>query len=719
MAFLRIFMRTFPTLPGQWLARRGISVSRASSVLGGLALLLLAVTLGVRSFGPPLSRWSEPADFVNAAVPVASATRDLADLRAGAVLRVISRRGPAGAILGESERALLEEFARAEGLRVEFAGAPAAQLLRLLASGSADLVAGARTTEVPGGVGFTLPWGVSGIQVVGRIGAGRIRNEADLVTRQVAVKPSSPIWNRLARLAAAHPTMDLVAIPEQDRIGTMLDGVSSGRYDLIVADSAQLEPYLQRHPDLQVALDLTAGEPRSWAVRSDAPDLLASLNRFLNRRHLEIEAARSYREDLAALAERRVLRLVTVPGPVNYHAVHGRLKGFEYDLVRRFAERHRMRVEVVTADSVEEMQRLLLAGRGDVIAASLPAASAGSDLAATRAYDFAAPVVIARAGDAPLVDVSDLAGRRLLLPGDSPWLDLVRALQRRGIGVDIETPDDALTAEEALQRVADGRSDLALIASNRVRAQFARQLELRAQFALAEPAPMSWLVRGSDRQLLAALDAFLDETYQSGYYKALYSRYVERPAPVHAAVVAGMEQISPYDGIVRQVAAQYDFDWRLIVAQMFQESHFNPNAESVAGASGLMQLLPTTAASIGAGDLADPASNIRAGLKYMDFLRSQFEDDLNLQDRTWFTLAAYNAGFARVQRARARAEAMNLDPDRWFDNVEVAMLALGKSTDQSCNCSQAAVYVRDIRSRYNSYLHLARNMAPGVDTPSI
>lgn len=720
MGILRIFARILPTRPRQWLLQRGVSVSRASGFLGGLALLSLAVIVGVQTLGPPLSRRTGSPDPRPVPVSPGESTRDLADLRAGAALRVISRRGPAGVILGESERALLEDFARSEGLRVDFIGAPTPQLLKLLASGQADLVAGARTVEVPEGVGFTLPWGVSGMQVVGRIGAGRIRNDADLVTRQVAAKPSSPVWGRLTRLAASHPTMDLVAIPEHETIGAMLDGITSGRYDLVVADSAQLEPHLQRHLDLQVALDLTAGEPRSWAVRTASTDLLAALNRFLNRRHLEVEAARSYREDLAGLAERRVLRLVTVPGPVNYFAVHGRLKGFEYELVRRFAERNRMRVDVVTAESVDEMRRLLLAGRGDVIAASLPAASAGTELAATHPYDFAAPVVIARADDAPLVDVADLAGRSLLLPGDSPWGETVRALQQRGIDVDIEQVDGPVTTEEALMRVADGRSDLALISSNRVRAQFARQLELRAQFTLTEPAPVSWMVRGTDRQLLAALDAFIEETYQSGYYKALYTRYVERPAPAgDAALLAQSDRISPYDDIVRQYAASYDFDWRLIVAQMFQESHFNPQAESVAGASGLMQLMPTTAEYIGAGDLADPESNIRAGLKYMDYLRSQFEDHLTLQERTWFTLAAYNAGLGRVQRARARAVAMDLDPDRWFDNVEVAMLALGKSTDSTCQCSQAAVYVRDIRSRYNSYLHLTRNRGAVDPAPSI
>lgn len=719
MEFLRIFLTTLPAQPRQWLEKRGVSVRRASNYLGGLALLMLVMIVGISSLGPPLDAGTNPADRLIAAEGDRGIPRDLADLRARGEIRIVSRRGPGGVILGEAERELLEEFARSQGLRAEFVGATLPGLMPMLARGQVDLVAGARTVEVPEGVGFTLPWGVSGMQVVGRVGAGRIRNEADLVTRQVAAKPSSPVWGQLTRLAGAHPTMDLVAIPENERVAAMLEGVSSGRYDLVVADSAQLEAYLPRHLDLQVALDLTAGEPRSWAIRSEAVDLLTALNSFLHRRHLELEAAHSYREDLAGLKERRVLRLVTVPGPVNYYASHGRLKGFEYELVRRFAERNRMRVDVVTADSVEEMRRLLLAGRGDLIAAAVPAGMAGADLAATRPYDFAAPVVIGRAGDRALVDASDLAGRRLLLPTESPWLESVRALQARGVAVEIEQAEGTLTSEQALGRVADGSSDLALIGSNMVRAQFARRLELRAQFMLTEPAPMAWMVRGTDRQLLAALDEFLAETYQSGFYKALYSRYVERPAPAGAStLVAKSEKISPYDDIVQEYAAHYDFDWRLIVAQMFQESHFNPNAESVAGASGLMQMLPTTAADIGAGDLADPRSNIRAGLKYLDFLRGQFEDDLNLQDRTWFTLAAYNAGLARVQRARARAAAMDLDPDRWFDNVEVAMLSLGKAADSGCNCSQAAVYVRDIRSRYNSYLHLARDMESGVAAPS-
>jgi membrane-bound lytic murein transglycosylase F len=691
--------------------------------------MAVATGIGIRSLGPPLTG-ERPSRAGNApSLSAGTDTGDLPELRARGEVRIVCRLGASGIILDPAERELLEAFARSQGLRAEFAGAERHALLTALQSGRADIAAGTLGVEVQEGVHFTLPWGVSGVQVVGRMGAGRLRNESDLTTRQVAAKRSSPAWGQLERLASSNPTMDLVAIPESEDIEALLAGVTSGRYDLLVADSAQLGGQLSRYPELLVALDLTAGEPRSWAVRSSAAALLGSLNSFLNRRHLELEAARSYREDLAALRERRVLRLITVPGPVNYFIRHGRLKGFDYELVKRFAERHRMRVDVVTAGSVGEMRRLLLSGRGDVGAASLPASVAGAGLAATRPYDYVAPVVIARAGEPPLVDVADLTGRSLVLPAESPYRDRVLALRRKGVDVRLETarrPPRNLNTGDVLARVAAGQSDLTLIGSSLVRAEFARHLQLRGQFALSEPEPVSWLVRATDRQLLNAMDEFIGEVYPSGFYKALYTRYVERPAfrTENAMTAAGQDSISPYDDIVREYAAHYDFDWRLIVAQMFQESHFDPDAESAAGASGLMQMLPDTASFVGAGDLADPRSNIRAGVKYMNFLRSQFEERLTLQDRTWFTLAAYNAGLGRVRKARARAAEMNLDPDRWFDNVELAMMSFARPAADAaagpvaCRCGQAVVYVRDIRSRYNSYLHLTRDFDSGSVGPS-
>ena len=179
--------------------------------------------------------------------------------------------------------------------------------------------------------------------------------------------------------------------------------------------------------------------------------------------------------------------------------------------------------------------------------------------------------------------------------------------------------------------------------------------------------------------------------------------------------MAGVEKLSPYDDIVHKVAQHYDFDWRLIVAQMYQESQFDPNAISYAGAEGLMQIIPETADLLGLADSYDPAASIQAGVRYMDYLRDKFVEEELSEDRVWFSLAAYNAGYNRVQRARKLATQMNLDSNKWFDNVELAMMAMAKPVwkdgelAQNCRCGQTVVYVRDIRTLYNNYVRLTRS----------
>jgi membrane-bound lytic murein transglycosylase F len=507
----------------------------------------------------------------------------------------------------------------------------------------------------------------------------------------------------------------------------MLEQVQTGRYDLAVAESMSLEPLLPRFLDLTVAFDLTPGEPRSWAVHEGSIALLDSLNQFLNRRHLEMELARIYREDLPELLDRKLLRLITYRGPSNYYFDRGRLRGFEYELVRRFADAHRMRLDVVIAHSHEEMRRLLLEGRGDLIAAGVPEGGFGeARFASTRTTDFVAPVVIGREDEPPLRDARDLAGRRIVLAPESPYRELLIGLQAQGIALEIADADPALDIEGTLFRVARGMYDLTLIGSHQVKPELGRQINLQAHFALAEPAPAAWVVRRGDTQLRAALNDYLAREFRKGYYNVLYSKYIENPQPLPGDAERLTEQrLSPWDEIVHEYADHYGFDWRLIVAQMYQESHFNPDAVSYAGASGLMQILPTTAEFMGAGDINDPRQGIETGIRYLDHLRSQFEEDLLLEDRTWFTLAAYNAGPQRIQRARRLAAEMNLDQDRWFDNVEKAMmrLAVPYTRDgevvRDCRCGQTVVYVRDIRTRYTNYVRLTQSLrTAAVEAPA-
>jgi membrane-bound lytic murein transglycosylase F len=127
-----------------------------------------------------------------------------------------------------------------------------------------------------------------------------------------------------------------------------------------------------------------------------------------------------------------------------------------------------------------------------------------------------------------------------------------------------------------------------------------------------------------------------------------------------------------------------------------------------------MQLLPRTARELGFVDLHDPETAIHAGVKYMNWLRDRFEPELPVRDRLLFTLAAYNAGAGHVRDARRLAARLGKNPDRWFDNVEEAMLLLSRrqffsnATHGYCRCREPVNYVREVWMRYNAYVGALR-----------
>ncbi len=228
----------------------------------------------------------------------------------------------------------------------------------------------------------------------------------------------------------------------------------------------------------------------------------------------------------------------------------------------------------------------------------------------------------------------------------------------------------------------------------------------RADEFLAADALQVWSMMAASTDLQKAVDAFLSKEYRSEFYNVNYRKYFADRVEERNAKHIRTEKLSPYDKIAKAYAARYNFDWRLIVAQMYMESRFNPAVVSHMGAEGLMQVLPATANEMGFSDVTSPEQGIHAGVQYMDWLRQRFdEQDLTIQDRTWFSLASYNAGLARVQRARKLAAELGLDPNRWFGNVEIAIRKIS-----GCHCSQTVAYVSDIRNLYDAYVQMINSI---------
>lgn len=178
--------------------------------------------------------------------------------------------------------------------------------------------------------------------------------------------------------------------------------------------------------------------------------------------------------------------------------------------------------------------------------------------------------------------------------------------------------------------------------------------------------------------------------------------------------------ISHYDGYFQRYAAGIRWDWRLIAAQCYQESTFDPQARSWAGACGLMQIMPSTADHLGLArsDMYDPEKNIEAAVRYIGELEHTFSDIREQGERVKFVLAAYNGGHFHIRDAMALAQKNGHNPLRWG---EVEPYVLGLAQPQYYNDpivkygymrgSETVDYVRKIHERWNSYrgVHMPRS----------
>jgi len=192
------------------------------------------------------------------------------------------------------------------------------------------------------------------------------------------------------------------------------------------------------------------------------------------------------------------------------------------------------------------------------------------------------------------------------------------------------------------------------------------------------------------------------------YYR---QQYTFRTRAMHAFYSEKAGEISPFDSLVRQSAQTIGWDWRLLASLLYEESHFDPQAVSWAGAIGLMQLMPGTARMFGSGDLFDPETNIRSGTRYISYLQKEWNNVLDPENRIRFVLASCNVGPGHVRDAQKLARKYGRDPEVWDGSVE-RYLKLKSDPfyyrDEAsefgyCNGIMPVNYARNILARYALY----------------
>ncbi len=645
------------------------------------------------------------------------ATGDYATIAEHGALRLIAPRFdgadalPRGGISVLAYQRLAEQFAASLRLDVKWVFVDGFdRLIPTLEAGEGDLIVTNMTvTEArKARVSFAHP--------IARIAELVISHKShpltapgDLAGGKISV-PAGTAYLETLRERAGAATLEVVDGNTSD--SDLLSGIVAGDYHATVIDSDIAGKLLPIYPDLMANFPLRKNRPIAWAVRKDNPVLLRKLNQFLVSHHVSETANQSEKRTWQAIKASGRLRMLTLNNPASYFMWRGELMGFDYELMKAFADQHELHLTVIIKDNIPQLFEALKSGEGDVIAASLTQSVDRQDLGIhfTVPYLKVSEQVVGRLDGPKVTSLDQLRGRII---GVNPDTVFYSRLQSSLHGDEtIKTVDNA-TTEELITRMAAGDFDFTVADSHLVAIEKSYHQNVEVNFDLTEESPIAWGIRPDQPALKGQLNTFIKKQYRGLFYNVVFNKYFKNDRKIkryQEGRLVGSSDLSPFDDIVKRYADAYRMDWRLLVAQMYQESKFNPKAKSFAGARGLMQVMPRTAKEFGFAELDTPEKGIAAGVVYMNWLANRFPGELDFQERIYFTLAAYNAGIGHVRDARTLTRQLGLDPNRWFDNVEQAMLKLAnpqyykKARFGYVRGSEPVAYVRAIRDRYLGYL---------------
>ena len=426
--------------------------------------------------------------------------------------------------------------------------------------------------------------------------------------------------------------------------------------------------------------------------------------------------------DLPEIRARGTLRVLTLNNYNCFFLYRGEERGLEYELARKFAEELGVKIEVVIPPRGNDLIPWLQAGKGDLVAASVPLADRdASGVASTRPYDFTRVAMVVRKDNEALKSTLDLPGHKVWVRKDLHLLERMQALNRRLKGkIKIIPLPSEFDLEDVLVLLSEGKIDATVAYSHMAEQEIKYHPNLKIAFEISADLPISWQVRKNSPLLLEAANRFWEETYRSMFYNMLKRRYFFfSPARYRKAhwQVKEKGQISPYDRLIQKYAEKNGLEWTLLTALIYEESNFDPEAESFTGALGLTQLTMTTANALGISNPADPEEGIRGGAKYLHQLRDIFAD-IPEPERINFTLAAYLVGTEHVRAAQDLAWQKGLNPKGWIGGIRETLPLLAereyyqKTKSGYCRCTSVVDYVQSVLDRAEIYQTLVDIEAP-------
>lgn len=391
--------------------------------------------------------------------------------------------------------------------------------------------------------------------------------------------------------------------------------------------------------------------------------------------------------DLEEIQERGKLVVVTDFNSTSYFIYRGQPMGYQYQMLQELANYLDLRLEIKTSNDLEGSFDNLSRGDIDLIAINLTVTADRKErVTFTYPHTQTRQVLVQRMPEnyksmhrsqleeSLVSDQLGLAGKTVYVQKGSVYAKRLESLSNE-IGEEIDIIQVPVEAEQLIQMVARGEIDYTVSDENVANVNKSYFPYLDVSTAVSFTQNLAWAVRLGSTELKEEIDYWLKDFKTTARYAVIYNKYFDNQHSVSIVksdyYALGSGKISKYDEIIKRECEKIGWDWRLVSSMVYQESRFNPDAVSWAGAYGLMQLMPRTAARFGVGRKSSPESHIRAGVNFIKWLDNRFIDDItDPVERTKFVLASYNVGKGHVDDARRLAEKYGDNPNIWEGSVE-------------------------------------------------
>jgi membrane-bound lytic murein transglycosylase F len=417
---------------------------------------------------------------------------------------------------------------------------------------------------------------------------------------------------------------------------------------------------------------------------------------------------------LEEIRDRGQLKVLTRNGPTTFYLGPRGRQGIEYDLAQRFADHLGVELVLKTRPGVKGVLDALAKGKGDLAAAGIARTPRRAErFRFAPGYLTIREQVVCWPGKPPPQGVSDLIGRELVVASGSSYVQRLRRLKTRHPRLTWQATDQAST-EQLLAQVAEGRVDCTVADSHLLAINRRLFPSLAPAFALSEGRELAWAMPAQSAGLQQAVREWMAQLRREHALGALRDRYfghIREGDFVNLRVFRQRinERLPRYRDLFKEAADRYGLDWRLLAAQAYQESHWEPDARSHTGVRGMMMLTRITAGEMGIGDRTQVAASVQGGARYLAQLRDQLPPAIDEPDRTWIALAAYNVGLGHIWDARRLARDFGRDPNHWAALKDLLPLLSQKRYYRNlpygyARGTEPVEYVRRIR-QYLDVLH--------------